>query len=445
MSTLNKNTVTETVQQIADGSLSCATIVNHYTQAIAQTEKELGAWKYFDPNSAKSQAAQLDATNQSGLPIGSLHGIPVGIKDIFDTADFPTCYGSPIYADHQPKKDSRTIEKLKEAGVVIMGKTETTEFAYLHPSRTINPHNHEYSPGGSSSGSAAAVAAGHVPLAIGSQTGGSVIRPASFCGVYGFKPSRGLMSRRGVLQTSETLDHVGVFANHLEDIAVLADALIGYDSEDSATSTTPKPELLNGYQKHISNPPSIVWIDMPYSDRYTSDANGQFEKLLHSLDGNIQRIKAPSNFEQLLACHKTIYDYEIIRCLGAEISNHWESISETAKSVFETAKGRTESDYREAIETRSTAQQWFAEFFNEYDAILTPSAVSEAPLLSERTTGDAVCCVTWTLCGLPCVNLPLLSGKNDLPIGVQMVGAHNKDDSLMHSAKYLLQQMTPRT
>ncbi len=440
MSTLNKNTVAETVRQVADGSLSCVTIIKHYTQAIAQTEKELSAWKYFNADSAESQATHLDTINQSGLPVGSLHGVPVGVKDIFDTADFPTCYGSPIYNDHQPERDSRAIENLKEAGAVIMGKTETTEFAYLHPSRTINPHHHQYSPGGSSSGSAAAVAAGHVPLAIGSQTGGSVIRPASFCGVYGYKPSRGLISRRGALQTSETLDHVGVFASHLEDIAVLADALTGYDSEDPATSTMPKPRLLNAYQKQVDNPPSIVWIDMPYSDRYTSDANDQFEKLVSDLGNKIQRITAPSNFAQLLACHKTIYDYEIIRCLGNEISNHWESISETAKSVFETAKERTESEYLEAIDTRATAINWFDRFFNEYDAILTPSAVSEAPRLNKSTTGDAVCCVTWTLCGLPCVNLPLLTGKNGLPIGVQMVGAYHKDDNLMQSAKYLLQQ-----
>ena len=236
---------------------------------------------------------------------------------------------------------------------------------------------------GSSSGSAASVAAGHVPLSLGSQTNGSVIRPASFCGVYGFKPSAGVVSRRGVLETCATLDQVGVFGRDVADIALLVDSIAGYDGEDSASFLAPKPAMLQGYQSEVPAPPTIAWIDMPYAERYAKDA--------------VERLSAPP------------------------------------------AKNHTEEQYLESLEMRSAAIDWFGAFFHDYDAILTPLALSEAPLMG--STADLICCTVWTLCGLPCLSMPLLKGANGLPIGVQLVGALCCDDRWLRTSRYVLGQL----
>ncbi len=429
---IQKQTVAATVAAIADGSISAADVVSHYNEHIANSESTIAAWEHHDPHLAVEQAKRLDE-QPSG---GTLQGIPVGLKDIFDTVDFPTEYGSPIHEGRQPTQDSVVTEKLKAAGSVIMGKTVTTEFAFFNPSRTRNPHNKNYSPGGSSSGSAAAVAAGHIPLAVGSQTGGSVIRPASFCGVFGYKPSRGLISRRGVLETSTTLDHVGVFARNIDDIATLTDAISAYDPEDRASYKEPRPSIATQLQTKPASSPSIVWFDMPYSDRYSEDANAAFEGLLSKLDGSITREKAPAEFSSYLDAHKAIYDFEIVRALDNEITNHWDQLSDSVKPIFETAKNRTEAEYLEAMEIRKSAINWFADFHQQHDAMLTPSAVGEAPLMG--STGDPVCCTIFSLTGVPCINLPLLEGKNSLPIGVQLVGGLKQDHRLMSHAAQLL-------
>lgn len=429
---IQKQTVAETVTAIAAGTVSSTDVVNYYNERISSSEDTVAAWEHHDPHFAVEQAKRLDQQQSNG----TLHGIPVGLKDIIDTLDFPTEYGSPIHDGRQPIQDSVVTEKLKAAGSIIMGKTVTTEFAFFNPSRTRNPHNKDYSPGGSSSGSAAAVAASHIPLAIGSQTGGSVIRPASFCGVFGFKPSRGLISRRGVLETSTTLDHVGVFAQNIDDIATLVDAISGYDPEDNASYIEPRHSLVTQLQAKPAGSPSIVWFDMPYSDRYSEDAIAAFEGLLSKLDGSVIRKKAPAEFSSYLEAHKAIYDFEIVRALDNEISNHWDQLSDSVKPIFEAAKNRTEAEYREAMEIRESAINWFAEFHQQYDAMLTPSAVGEAPLMG--STGDPVCCTIFSLTGVPCINMPLLKGKTGLPIGVQLVGGLKQDHRLMSHAAQLL-------
>ena len=434
------STIREIVTAVQQGAVSCVDIINHFSHRINKTESNIQAWQHYDASVNQQQATVLDKQQ----PHGALHGIPVGLKDIFDTTDYPTEYGSQIYTGHQPATDSTVARKLKEAGAVVMGKTVTTEFAFFNPAKTRHPHNFNYSPGGSSSGSAAAVAAGHIPVAIGSQTNGSVIRPASFCGVYGFKPSRGLVSRYGVLETSSSFDHVGVFANHLEDIATVTDAIATYDPQDNASYQTPDETLYSGYQKALDiqsgeQSPSIAWLEMPYRDRYSADANAAFESFLTSIEGTVSRIEAPAFFSDYLQAHKVIYDYEIVRALEKEINQHWDLISETAQPIFTVAQQRTEAAYLEALSMRESAIQWFDDFFKQHDAILTPSALSEAPLMG--STGDPVCCTTWTLCGLPCINLPLLKGSNQLPIGLQLVGAARQDHLLMYHAHQFLRQI----
>jgi len=414
--------------------------VQHHLSVINDTDNNIGAWASLDESKALVQARVLDSIRMSGRPVGSLHGIPVGVKDIFDTADLPTERGTPLCKGRIPTEDSAVVEKLKEAGAIIMGKTVTTEFAFMHPSETRNPHNSDYSPGGSSSGSAASVAAGHVSLAVGSQTNGSVVRPASFCGVYGFKPSRGLISRYGALETSNTLDQVGLFARDVGDIALMADALTGFDRSDTATHLLPKPAMLKGYLSDAPVPPTLAWFDMPYANEYASDASAGFDEILDVLGASVERIPTPQSFSALIPCHKIIHEYEILRCLQAEIGEDLKGISDTVKPTLMAAKDISEAQYHEALEIRAAADDWFAQFFNDYDAILTPSAFGEAPKFGDGT-GNPMCCTIWTLCGLPCINLPLLTGDNDMPIGVQLVGALNEDDRLLRTTRHILSQL----
>lgn len=432
--------IRECVALIADGRLTAVQMVESCFACIEATEPTLAAWQYLDKENALQQAVALDDMRRHGQPLGALHGIPIGLKDIFDTDDMPTEYGSPIYQANQPAANATVVDKLKEAGAIILGKTVSTEFAYMHPSKTRNPHNPDYSPGGSSSGSAAAVAAGHVPLALGSQTNGSVVRPASFCGVYGYKPSRGIISRHGVLQTSQHLDHVGVFARDIGDLALLSDCIAGYDKNDPASYLKPRPGMLEGYLSEVPVEPNFIWFDLPWADRYSTDAVEAFDELLSAMDGRLERIAAPQSFAALPACHKVIYDYEIYRCLEQERENHWDKLSDTAKAAMESASHRDASAYEEALEIQQASMDWFSEFFNDYDAIVTPSAIGEPPKFGNGT-GDPICCTVWTLCGLPTLTMPLLSGANNLPIGVQLVGAYNEDNRLLRSARWLLQHL----
>ena len=432
--------VRQCVLAICEGSLHSEKLVENCLNRIEATEPEIGAWAHLDPECALEQARTMDDLRRRGKPLGRLHGIPVGVKDIFDTVFYPTECGSPVYRGRQPGADCAVVEKLREAGAVILGKTVTTEFAYMQAAATRNPCHSQFSPGGSSSGSAAAVAAGHVPLAIGSQTNGSVIRPASYCGVYGFKPSRGILSRRGVFQTSSTLDQLGLFARNPEDAALLCDVLGGYDANDDATYLAPRPGNLQGYWSEVPVEPNFVWIDLPYADRYAEDCAAGCREVIQALGGQIETIPAPRSFSVLIECHRIIYGYELYRCLHDERVHHGDRISDTLKASMKIA-GRISADqYREALETREAAIPWFRQFFNDYDAILTPSATGEAPRFGEGT-GDPICCTIWTLCGLPCLSLPLLTGNQDLPVGVQLVGGETEDDRLFRTARWLLESL----
>ena len=240
---------TEAARLIRDGIITSEQLVGACLTRIREVDPQVQAWAFFDPDYALAQARAADQFRLSGAPIGPLHGVPVGIKDIFDTADMPTECGSVLYAGRTPSRDATVTALLRAAGAVIMGKTVTTEFAYFSPGKTRNPHNPEHTPGGSSSGSAAAVAASMVPLALGSQTNGSTIRPAAYCGVIGFKPTHGLISRYGALALSRTLDHVGLFANSLDDVALLTEQIVGYDQNDPDTRPRAVP-LVQGASAH---------------------------------------------------------------------------------------------------------------------------------------------------------------------------------------------------
>ena len=427
----------EYVQLIKQGVLTSESLVRHCLDVIKQTDEKIGAWAHVDREHALDQARTVDEIRRRGQPTGVLHGIPVGIKDIIDTADFPTEMGSVVFAGRQPESDAAIVEKLKDAGAVILGKTVCTEFAYMHASATRNPHNLRYSPGGSSSGSAAAVAAGQVPLAIGSQTNGSTIRPASYCGIYGYKPTRGIVSRRGVLATSSHLDQIGVFGLHPSDLALLGDAIGGYDAADSMSYLKPRPHTLEGFDSDPPVEPVFAWFDLPYANRYSSSVNEGTLELLAALGKQVDRIPAPQSFAGLIESLRVIYSYELSQNLQSVRENHESMLTNTMRNALESADKITSQQYADALDVIPAAEKWFSQLFNDYDAILTPSALGEAPLY-EQGTGDPICCTIWTLTGLPCISLPLLEGIDDMPIGIQLVGGTNEDDRLFRTTRWVL-------
>ena len=430
------------VQMIRDGETTSVALVTAAFDRIAKNDDALKAWIWLDRDGALAQARAMDQLRQSGRALGALHGVPIGLKDIIDTADMPTESGSVALAGRQPEFDAVLVSRLREAGAVILGKTATTPFAFMDPAATRNPHNLEYSPGGSSAGSAAAVAAGHIPVAIGTQTNGSVIRPASFCGVYGFKPSAGMIPRSGVLRTSETLDQVGVFARYYEDVALVGDVISEFDPADPGSFCRPRPKLLNGVYSEPPVRPNLVWFEMPYFDILSDDSRDGMMAVLDTLGGQVQRLDAGSSFTGLVESQNIIHYHEIARNLAEICENHNDTLSPQVAKLL--AHGATISDeaYQEAIELRNEAVSYFTSLFNEFDAIITPSASGEAPLFSAGSTGNPIFSTVWTLCGLPCLNIPVLMSENEMPIGVQLVGGPEEDDRLLRTGSWMLATLT---
>src|SRR6185437_16165705 len=382
-------TAIEAASEIARGAISAEDYTRACLERIAAVDSEVHAFVHLDPEHALEQARALDRSKASGERTGPLHGIPVGIKDIFDTADYPTECGSPIFAGRRPDADCAAVRKLREAGAVIIGKTVTTEFAYFNPGPTRNPRDLKRTPGGSSSGSAAAVAAGMVPLAIGSQTNGSVIRPAAFCGVFGIKPSHGLISRAGALTLSRKLDHVGAFARSVDDLALILDVLAG---EDPARDLRAREvELPDQYRDAWSGLRAIMAVDMAHN-------------------------------------------------LGAFVDKGGE-VSKTFRALIEEGRKVTATEYLAALRDAERYAEGMIGIFEQFaDAVITLSAQGVAPLGIEAT-GDPVFCSLWTLVGFPSLNLPLLANTDGLPIGVQLVGAPGRDERLLRTARALVKQL----
>lgn len=436
----NSLSATEAVRKIREGRLTSVDLVKACLKRISETEDQLHAWAHLDAEHALAQAAQLDDIRRNGRPLGALHGVPVGLKDIIDTRDLPTERGTRIFAGRQPDKDAAIVEKLREAGAVILGKTVSTELAFMHPSETRNPHNPAHSPGGSSSGSAAAVAAFHVPLAIGTQTNGSVIRPAAFCGTYGFKPTRGVISRRGLLETSRSLDQIGVFARTLEDTALLSDAISGYDAADPLCYPRPRPNMAKGCATKAPVEPNFVWIDLPYHDRLADDARDGLAEVMSALDGHVERVEGSKNLADLVGVQQIIHEYEIVHHLDQLFTRHWDQLSASLQPTVIRGRKISQDQYEDAIAVMHSANAFFGQFFHDYDAIIAPSAAGEAPKFADGT-GDPVFCSVWTTAGLPALNLPLLVGAAGLPVGVQLIGAAEEDDRLFRTANWMLEKL----
>lgn len=428
-------TATEAARRIAAGDISSEDLVRACLQRIDALEPNIQAWAFLDPEHALEQARAADALRREGKGVGPLHGVPVAIKDIIDTADMPTENGCPIFKGRRPDSDATCIAALRRAGAVVMGKAVTTELATMTPSRTKNPRKLEHTPGGSSSGSAAAVAAGMVPLALGTQTGGSVIRPAAFCGVWGFKPTFGLIPRPGVLTQAHSLDTVGVMGRTIEDVALLADALQGYDERDSASFAVSRPNLLAVATEEWPLAPLFAFVKTHAwkdADAVTHEA---FGALAERLGAQIKEIDLDLTTERGLAAARTVQGAELATHFGPLLDRAPDMISKGLTQRIEEGRRIRGVDYVAALNAREVYYAAIEAVLRDHNAILTPAALGPAPK-GYATTGNPIFCGFWTYLGVPAVTVPLLEA--DLPMGVQLIGARRDDGRLLRTARWLV-------
>lgn len=427
----------EAATRLREGAISAEALVGACLERIAEVDGEVQAWTALDPDYALEQARQRDRHRGSGRACGPLHGLPVGVKDILDTVDFPTENGTPLDAGRRPRQDSRVVSLLREAGAIVMGKTVTTELAVYSPGKTRNPHNAAHTPGGSSSGSAAAVAAGMVPLAVGTQTNGSVIRPAAFCGVCGYKPSHGGISRHGVLKQSPPLDTVGLFARSIEDLALLGDVLQVYDERDPAMQPQARPRLSAVSESAPPVRPALAMVGTPVWDQAEADMKAAFAELAEVLGGDCDAVTLPSPFERAIEMHRTIMTADLAKSFAPYCERGMEQISPVLRGLIEDGREVLAVDYNRAVEWIEVLNAGLEEIFERYDAIVTPAAPGEAPEGLDAT-GSPVFCTLWTLCGTPAVSLPLLTGSRGLPMGLQLVGPRGEEARLLRTARWLV-------
>jgi Asp-tRNA(Asn)/Glu-tRNA(Gln) amidotransferase A subunit family amidase len=429
----------EAAAGIREGRISSVDLVESCLERIDEVDDKIEAWAFLDRDYALRQAKAADDHRKQGKATGPLHGVPVGIKDIFDTGDYPTEFGSPLWAGRTPRRDSAAVARLRAAGAVILGKTVTTEYAYYNPGKTRNPHDPERTPGGSSSGSAAAVAAGMVPGAIGSQTNGSVIRPAAYCGVVGFKPSHGLIPRTGALLLSRALDHVGVFARSVEDAALLAETLAGFDDEDPDTRALAQPHFVAVAGGEPPLPPRFAFARTP-SWRHLEEVTGSaFAELVDALAEHANEIELPASFERAVELHGIVMAVDMAHNFHRDYEQGREQLSPVLRALIE--KGRTYAavEYTRALAGSATLNSILDAVFDEYDAILTPAAPGPAP--RGTATGNPVFCSTWTYLGTPALTLPLLQDEGGMPIGVQLIGRRGNDARLLRTGRWLANRL----
>ena len=426
---------------IRDGVITSVELVQACLACVREVDGQIQAWAFLDPEHALAQARAADEYRMSGQPTGALHGVPVGIKDIIDTADMPTENGSVLHAGRTPSRDASVVSLLRAAGAIVMGKTVTTEFATRTPGKTRNPHNPAHTPGGSSSGSAAAVAAGMVPLALGSQTTGSTIRPASYCGVFGFKPTHGLVPRHGMFQLSRTLDHVGLFARSLEDIALLLGELAAHDERDPDSRPRARVPYRDVAAQEPPLTPMFAFLKTPLWDRVDPDAREAFEELVDHLGGRVEEIELVVSIDEVLEWQRAIGGAEMAISLRREWDNGRDKLSPALRSRIEHGRAVRAVDYLGARASIPELAASLTELFEQrYDAILTPPAFGTAPAGLE-STGDPAFCALWTLCGMPALSVPLMQGANGLPLGVQLVGARHRDGQLLRAVRWLVSHL----
>jgi Asp-tRNA(Asn)/Glu-tRNA(Gln) amidotransferase A subunit family amidase len=413
-------TARETAIRIANGSLTAEAATRACLERIAAREGVVGAWQYLDPDRAIAEARRRDRTGVSG----SLHGVPIGVKDLIDTHDMPTEYGSPIYRGHRPAADAACVALARAAGAVVIGKTVTTEFATFFPGRTTNPHNPAHTPGGSSSGSAAAVADGMVPIAFGTQTAGSVIRPASFCGVVGYKPSFGTISRAGVKPLSDSLDTVGVMARDVADAAFFAAVLSDRPGLRLCEVTAvPRIGFYRTAEWGAAGPDTMAALEHAAA------------RLARAGAATVEVVGPPEQ-AAVVETQKVVMDYESARSLSFERITRPQDLSASLRERITVGLALDGETYDAARRSIALARAALPTLFGDFDALLVPAAPGEAPRGLDRT-GDPIFNRAWTALHVPCITVPAWRGAGGLPVGVQVVGRLGDDARTLRAAAFL--------
>lgn len=406
---------------LAAGETTAVAATEACLARIDAREAVVGAWAVLDREGALTAARAVDKARKLGDKLPALAGIPLAVKDNIDTADLPTSYGSPIYEGHRPRADAACVNQARAAGAIVLGKTVTTEFAYYSPGRTTNPHNPEHTPGGSSQGSAASVGAGMVPLAFGTQTAGSVIRPAAYCGVVGYKPSWGLIPRPGVKVLSDWLDTVGVFARDVADAAFFVSHLTGRPT----LRTDEAPQGL-----------TVAVLREPYAGTAEPEAVRALDGAADALARAGHRVRdlpTPPVLQPIARLQRLVMAYDMDKALGWERREHEAKLSSIMKNYLDEGRGTSSRAYDAAIATTREVQADIGAVFGEADAILSPSAPGEAPR-GLHATGDPSFNRIWTMLQLPCLTVPAGMGPNGLPVGVQLAARAGQDAILLGAA-----------
>lgn len=431
---LTKLTLTEAARQIKDGTTTSLKLTSALLERIKLREPEIAAWAYLNPDFAMAQANAADAALAAGEPRGPLHGVPIGVKDIIDTRELPTQNGCPIFEGNQPNTDATVVTRLKAAGAVIMGKTTTTELALLTPAKTKNPVDTTRTPGGSSAGSAAAVADFMVPAALGTQTAGSVLRPASYTGVYGFKPTLGLIPRKGVLMQSHTLDTVGMLTRSLEDVALLTEVLAQHDPDDATSISLSCQNLTGAATTAPASQPRFALVKTPVWNETDSALQKAFDGLKKRLNDHCVEIEIDI-FADIIEWQRVVQIAENAIYYGPLLDEAPEHISKGLTQRIQNGRKEPVTAYIDAIINRPRAYDAVRAVLDQFDAIITPAAPGMAPKGFE-ITGSPIFNGSWTYLGVPTLSIPILQ-ENGLPIGVQLVGKRCAEAHLLATAAWL--------
>jgi Asp-tRNA(Asn)/Glu-tRNA(Gln) amidotransferase A subunit family amidase len=421
MGSLNRLSATAAARKLATREIKAAALLGDCLERIAERESSVHAWTFLDTDAAMQRARALDSRSSMGL----LHGLPIAVKDLFDTFDMPTSYGSPIYAKHRPAADAACVALARAAGAIVVGKTVTTEFATFHPGPTRNPRNLQHTPGGSSSGSAAAVADWMVPLAFGSQTAGSTVRPAAFCGIVGYKPTFGTVTRVGVKMISDTLDTIGVLARSVPDAALFVAALTDRHEFliDGPASDVPRIGLCRTYEWNRAQPETVAAFE---------EAGAR----LRGAGASVRDVALPPPFAGLAEAQTAVMVFEVARSLSHENLVHRNALSADMTRMIDAGLAVSPQQYDAARSLTRSCRAMLAEVFNEVDVLIAPSTIGYAPS-GIAATGDPLFNRIWTLLHVPVVHVPVADGPQGLPVGVTIVGAVGADRATLRAADWI--------
>lgn len=412
-------TARDAAQAIRNNVITSSQLVDACLARIALRQPVVEAWQHLHPAKAREVAREADDAAKRGAALGPLHGVPVAIKDVIDTRDYPTEFGSPIFANRQPSADATLVARLRSAGAIILGKTVTTELAFYTPGKTRNPHNREHTPGGSSSGSAAAVADFQVPIALGTQTAGSILRPASYCGVLGFKPTFGTVPTEGTLEQSAPLDTIGGYGRSIADVAMLVSVMSGQDLK----------------VKHHSRI-KLAFVKSPAWPQGEPAMHRAIEAFVRTHSAFVEEVALPPEFETTGGLQRAVQFRDIAKNFGPLLDVHPNAMSAKLAEVIRDGRTVSDAEYVEACNRRQTLNDLIKPLFETYDAILTPASTGPAPK-GLGSTGSPAFNFLWTYLGLPAISVPLLN-VGELPLGVQLVGAYGDDAKLLGVAEALI-------